>query len=232
MEFSFKDQSHNDFLAIFDIVKRLWDIYTTYIIIYLSGSPFAVCFWMSRGFGSQGHRIPLNFITEATTAIPGIAGCGPKGGCFNREFLRRDAMLLCQSFSMLSPEAWVLWWFWMTLDMDFVWKTCGPKNGICDVVVIVVEKFLALRKLHLSSSYLHRISTFNTGSIMGQSWVNPIPNLIQGGELMGSWSQGSVWGSTTTGLQFQWILYHDRWPATGGIFLRRLRLFSIEFPIQ
>ena len=74
----------------------------------------------------------------------------------------------------------------MTLDMDFVWKTCGPKNGICDVVVIVVEKFLALRKLHLSSSYLHRISTFNTGSIMGQSWVNPIPNLIQGGELMGS----------------------------------------------
>jgi hypothetical protein len=58
----------------------------------------------------------------------------------------------------------------------------GRKMGFCDVVVIVVEKFLALIKLHLSSSYLHRISTFNTGSIMGQSHSKHHP----GGELMGS----------------------------------------------
>jgi hypothetical protein len=95
--------------------------------------------------------------------------------------------------------------------------------GFCDVVVIVVEKFLALIKLHLSSSYLHRISTFNTGSIMGQSHSKHHPGGGADGQLISGVSRLRLynnWPSVPVDLV--------SWPTTGDRrdFLRRLRLFS------
>jgi len=157
---------------------------------------------MSRGFGSQGHRIPLNFITEATTAIPGIAGCGPKGGWKTGSFCEE---MLCCCAKILEDDP------------------CGPKNGILRCGGDCGRKVPGSHKTSsifiLSSSNLNIQHRVNHGSIPFQtsSRGGADGQLISGVSRLRLYNN---WPSVPVDLV--------SWPTTGDRrdFLRRLRLFS------